>query len=94
MSDLPSEVPIFALGTVLFPGGVLPLRIFEPRYLDMIKRCMANGTPFGVCSIKQGREVGQAAGIVTTAHSLILPISTCWKTACLVSKPVAVNDLK
>ena len=63
MSDLPSEVPIFALGTVLFPGGVLPLRIFEPRYLDMIKRCMANGTPFGVCSIKQGREVGQAAGI-------------------------------
>ena len=37
MSD---EVPIFTLGTVLFPQGVLPLRVFEPRYVDMIKECM------------------------------------------------------
>ena len=52
------ELPLFPLNTVLFPGGVLPLRIFEPRYLDMVKECMRNNHGFGVCMILQGEEVG------------------------------------
>jgi len=56
-----SELPLFPLNTVFFPGGRLPLRIFENRYMDMAKRCMKEGTPFGVCLIVQGKEVGEPA---------------------------------
>ncbi len=52
------EVPLFPLGTVLFPGGPLPLRIFETRYTDMIGKCMREGSVFGVVGIRAGREVG------------------------------------
>jgi Lon protease-like protein len=55
------DVPLFPLGTVLFPGGVLPLRIFEARYMDMVRACMQSGSPFGVCMITRGSEVGAAA---------------------------------
>ena len=55
------EFSLFPLGTVLFPGGPLPLRIFEPRYIDMVSHCLRNDEPFGVCLIRAGREVGQAA---------------------------------
>ena len=55
------SIPIFPLHTVLFPNGALPLRIFEPRYLDMISTCMKGGDGFGICLIKEGSEVGQAA---------------------------------
>ena len=51
------ELPLFPLGSVLFPGGLLPLRIFEVRYLDMIGKCHKNGTPFGVVALTQGAEV-------------------------------------
>ncbi|MES2999959.1 MAG: LON peptidase substrate-binding domain-containing protein [Pseudomonadota bacterium] len=51
------SLPLFPLGTVLFPGGVLPLRIFEVRYLDMIARCHKAGAPFGVVLLTQGGEV-------------------------------------
>ena len=54
------RVPLFPLGTVLYPGGPLPLRIFEPRYLDMISKCLKNSTPFGVLLIKTGTEAGPA----------------------------------
>lgn len=54
------QVPLFPLNTVLFPGGPLPLRIFEPRYLDMISACMKQDAPFGVLLIRQGGETGQA----------------------------------
>ncbi len=54
------RVPLFPLNTVLFPGGPLPLRIFEARYLDMISRCMKNDSPFGVVLIREGGEVGPA----------------------------------
>lgn len=54
------NVPLFPLNAVLFPGGPLPLRIFEPRYLDMISRCMKHDAPFGVLLIREGREVGPA----------------------------------
>jgi len=46
---------------VLFPGGRLPLRIFETRYMDMAKACLRDSTPFGVCLILEGREVGAPA---------------------------------
>ena len=55
-----AEVPLFPLKTVLFPGGPLPLRIFEPRYLDMISYCLRNEHGFGVVSIREGQEVGPA----------------------------------
>jgi len=51
------SLPLFPLSTVLFPGGVLPLRIFEVRYLDMIGKCYKAGAPFGVVSLTQGSEV-------------------------------------
>ena len=53
------SLPLFPLGAVLFPGGVLPLRIFEVRYLDMIGKCQKAGAPFGVVSLTQGSEVRQ-----------------------------------
>lgn len=55
------EVPLFPLGTVLYPGGPLPLRLFETRYLDMVGRCMRNAEPFGVVGISEGREVGPSS---------------------------------
>jgi Lon protease-like protein len=54
------ELPLFPLNTVLFPGGPLPLRIFEPRYLDMVKRCTRDAAPFGVLLIREGEEAGPA----------------------------------
>jgi uncharacterized protein len=53
------SLPLFPLESVLFPGGVLPLRIFEVRYLDMIGKCRKAGAPFGVVSLTQGSEVRQ-----------------------------------
>lgn len=55
------ELPLFPLGTVLFPGNTLPLRIFEPRYVDLIGRCMRDGAGFGVVGILEGREAGGIA---------------------------------
>jgi Lon protease-like protein len=52
---------IFPLGTVLFPGGTLPLKIFEQRYIEMTKACLRDERPFGVCLIREGREVGEPA---------------------------------
>ncbi len=54
-------LPLFPLHTVLFPGGFLPLRVFEPRYLDMISYCFRNNSGFGICLIREGQEVGAAA---------------------------------
>ena len=58
---LPREVPIFPLRTVLFPGGVLPLKVFEQRYMEMTKACLRDSSPFGVCLIREGHEVGTPA---------------------------------
>ncbi len=52
-------LPIFPLNTVLFPGGVLPLRVFEARYMDMVRRAMRDASEFGVCLIRKGQEVGE-----------------------------------
>lgn len=64
-------LPLFPLKTVLFPGGVLPLRIFETRYVDMVRACMKTETAFGVVAIRSGAEVGIAAEpyqVGTLAH--------------------------
>jgi hypothetical protein len=55
------ETFIFPLNTVLFPDGVLPLKVFEQRYIEMTKACLRDSRPFGVCRIREGREVGAAA---------------------------------
>jgi Lon protease-like protein len=55
------DLPLFPLGTVLFPGGLLPLRVFEQRYLEMAKACLRDSAPFGVCLIREGAEVGAPA---------------------------------
>lgn len=60
-AGIPLEIPLFPLNTVLFPGGWLPLRIFEQRYLDMVKGCLRDSTAFGACLIREGHEVGQPA---------------------------------
>jgi Lon protease-like protein len=62
MPNPPIErVSLFPLNTVLFPDGLLPLKIFEQRYLEMTKRCLRDATPFGVCLIREGAEVGVPA---------------------------------
>jgi Lon protease-like protein len=66
-----ARLPLFPLKTVLFPGGLLPLRVFEPRYMDMVSRCMREASGFGVCLIAAGEEVGEAAvphAVGTEAH--------------------------
>lgn len=55
------QIPLFPLNTVLFPGGPLSLRIFEPRYVDMVAERMRSERPFGVCLIRDGEEAGEAA---------------------------------
>jgi Lon protease-like protein len=57
----PVEIPLFPLGTVLFPGGPLPLRIFEARYIDLVRRCLRDDTGFGVVLIREGVEAGGPA---------------------------------
>lgn len=56
-------VPLFPLNTVLFPGGLLPLRIFETRYIDMVRECMRDGGGFVVVAIRQGTETASDAEI-------------------------------
>ena len=65
------DLPLFPLGGVLFPGGVLALKIFEQRYLDMAADCLRRTLPFGICLIASGREVGEPAtphAVGTLAH--------------------------
>ena len=68
------SLPLFPLGTVLFPGGVLPLRVCEVRYLDMIGKCQKAGAPFGVVSLTQGSEVRQPGS--TEAFSTVGTLAT------------------
>ncbi len=62
------SLPLFPLGAVLFPGGILPLRIFEVRYLDMISRCHKAGAPFGVVLLTQGTEVRRPGAAESFSH--------------------------
>jgi Lon protease-like protein len=75
-TDAPDTLPLFPLSTVLFPGGLLPLQVFETRYIDMVGRCMREGAPFGVVLLVEGREARREvddpaprfAAIGTRAH--------------------------
>jgi uncharacterized protein len=63
MAETPSpapleEIALFPLNTVLFPGGPLPLRIFEARYIDLVRRCLREDSGFGVVLIREGDEAG------------------------------------
>jgi hypothetical protein len=61
-ADFPADtLPLFPLNTVVFPGGRLSLRVFEQRYLEMVKQSIADGTPFGICAIREGAETGTPA---------------------------------
>jgi Lon protease-like protein len=64
-----AELPLFPLHTVLLPGGPLQLQIFEPRYVDMVGRCMRTGTPFGVVRILEGSEAGTVSDTAATGTS-------------------------
>jgi uncharacterized protein len=61
MSSQTQWIPLFPLNTVLFPGGILPLKVFEARYIDMVRECLRNDAPFGIVKILAGQEVGVAA---------------------------------
>ena len=64
-----TELPLFPLNVVLFPGGPLSLRIFEPRYLDMVRRCLKEHSGFGVVLILEGSEASAAARVAATGTS-------------------------
>ncbi len=72
MADATEQwIALFPLNTVLFPEGVLPLRVFETRYIDMVRACMKSNTPFGVVAIQSGAEIGEVAtphAVGTIAH--------------------------
>lgn len=59
VSEMPAELPLFPLRTVLFPGTVLHLKVFEARYLDLVSQCLRDGQPFGVVGLRQGGETGR-----------------------------------
>ncbi len=63
------ELPLFPLSTVLVPGGPLRLRIFEPRYLDMVRRCLKSSGPFGVVLILEGEEAGEIVSLASSGTS-------------------------
>ena len=60
MSTLPNPLPLFPLKTVLFPGALLGLKVFETRYLDLMSECLRQGTPFGVVCLRQGQEASRS----------------------------------
>ncbi|MDH5378735.1 MAG: LON peptidase substrate-binding domain-containing protein [Gammaproteobacteria bacterium] len=71
MLVIDAELPLLPLHTVLFPGTRLPLKIFETRYIDMLRDCFREGTQFGVCLIREGEETGlapKAYEMGTVAH--------------------------
>jgi Lon protease-like protein len=70
------QVALFPLKLVLFPGGLLPLRIFEPRYLRMVSECLRSDEPFAVAAIRDGPEVG---GHASTAGSGTLARIIDWQ---------------
>lgn len=63
-------IPLFPLQSVLFPGGRLPMRIFEQRYMDMAAACLKQSTPFGICLIAAGEEVARAGRKPAEPHAV------------------------
>ena len=65
-----ASLPLFPLSTVLFPGGTLDLRVFEVRYLDMVRKCQAAGAPFGVVALAEGSEVRRPGPAQEQLHDI------------------------
>ncbi|HEY3731580.1 MAG TPA: LON peptidase substrate-binding domain-containing protein [Steroidobacteraceae bacterium] len=63
------DIALLPLGAVLFPGGLLPLRIFEPRYVDMVRTCLRAQSPFGVVLILEGAETGSTVSVADVGTS-------------------------
>ncbi|MBU3594204.1 LON peptidase substrate-binding domain-containing protein [Polynucleobacter sp. 71A-WALBACH] len=63
-------IPLFPLGTTLFPGGVITLKIFEARYLDMMRRCLRENTPFGVISILDNKPIDSDASAIANFSNI------------------------
>jgi len=81
------EIPLFPLNAVLFPGGSLPLRIFEARYIDLVRNCMRSGDGFGIVLIVEGPEAG--AQSATAHHQTPLHLRVMWRHGPMQSLPVA-----
>ncbi|HVJ74363.1 MAG TPA: LON peptidase substrate-binding domain-containing protein [Casimicrobiaceae bacterium] len=77
-SPSPVTIPLFPLRTVLFPGGILPLKVFEQRYIHMTKACMKDGQPFGIVMITSGDEVATRGGPPAFASLGTLAAITNW----------------
>jgi Lon protease-like protein len=73
-SRAPHALPLFPLKTVLYPGGVLPIKVFEQRYIAMSKACLKDDKPFGICLLTQGEEVAGAEGFAAGVE--FAPIGT------------------
>ncbi len=65
MPKIDEPLPLFPLHSVLFPGGLLSLKVFEARYLDLISTCLREKNPFGVVALRQGGDVHRAGETVT-----------------------------
>lgn len=65
-----SWIPLFPLGTTLFPGGIIALKIFEARYLDMMKRCLRENSPFGVVSILDSKPIDSDASVLANFSNI------------------------
>ena len=92
-----AEIAIFPLNLVLFPGGFLPLKIFEQRYLEMTKACLRDDIPFGVCLIRDGQEVGAPAeheriGCSARIKQWDMPHAGIFHLACLGESAFRVVD--
>jgi Lon protease-like protein len=68
------EIPLFPLHTVLCPGIVLPLHVFEDRYRALTRHCLATGTPFGIVLIREGREIGAGTAPTLAAVGALVEI--------------------
>ena len=92
-SQAVSTIPLFPLRTVLFPGGLLPLKVFEQRYVEMTKRCMKEELPFGVVMITSGEEVATQADAPAFANFGTLARITAWDMPQLGILHVATEGL-
>lgn len=91
------DFPIFPLQTVLFPDGRLDLRIFEARYVDMVRKCLRESSDFGVCLILDGRETGQAAvphriGCSARIEQCDVPSPGLFRLVCRGQQPFQIID--
>ena len=98
-SSAGQAISIFPLNTVLYPDGVLPLKVFEQRYIEMTKACLRDELPFGVCLIREGREVGAAAvpesvGCLATIEQWDMPQLGVFHLVARGGKRFRIRDMK